>query len=284
MTQRPRIDLASAIPLSSPMAMWVEPTNVCNFKCTFCPEAFPDYSKQAGYYEKMSYATWRKVWESLQQWPALKALRLYHVGEPLLNPILPDMIADGRMVADRVEIVTNGSLLAKRAKELVQAGLDDCWVSVYGVDADSYVKVTQSRFYAQAIRMGIQALKEARGTSHKPRIFAQLVVENPSPELVTKFETLFTDADECVVRDYLHNWGGSDSRLVQLGQKLDPKVICPQPFYQLAVKANGKVTVCCADWRNELIVERGKGAGNSCGTPLGKSGVHTSLQRLYGAI
>ena len=41
--------------------------------------------------------------------------------------------------------------------------------------------------------------------------------------------------------------------MVQLGGRPE-KLVCPFPFYELAVKANGDVTVCCVDWRGDLTV------------------------------
>lgn len=43
----PRIDLVSSIPLAGPLAVYVEPTNLCNFKCVFCPESFANFKEQS---------------------------------------------------------------------------------------------------------------------------------------------------------------------------------------------------------------------------------------------
>jgi len=252
---RPRIDLAEAIPLSAPFAMFVEPTNICNFRCGFCPESFPDFQERAGYYQRMSWHTWQRIYASLRNWPPLKVIRFYHEGEPLLNPQLPAMIAQGADVCERTELTTNGSLLGKYAQALVDAGLDYLRVSVYAARDEEYRNITKSGAGCD-IPANLGLLRALRGDSEKPFIFAQLVTPNPSRDVVQLFHSRYSRvADEISVLDGMHNWGGSDNRLVELGQKERPeKQVCPQPFYQLAIKANGKVSVCCADWDNKLVV------------------------------
>jgi len=41
----PRISLADQVPLRGPLSIFVEPTNICNFKCVFCPESFSNYEE-----------------------------------------------------------------------------------------------------------------------------------------------------------------------------------------------------------------------------------------------
>ncbi len=39
-----------------------------------------------------------------------------------------------------------------------------------------------------------------------------------------------------------------------MGEQPAGKLVCPFPFYEMFVKADGSVTVCCVDWANELVV------------------------------
>jgi len=42
---QPRVSLRDTVPLRAPFALYVEPTNICNFKCVYCPESFSDFEK-----------------------------------------------------------------------------------------------------------------------------------------------------------------------------------------------------------------------------------------------
>ena len=43
-----RQKLSIAIPLRMPLTLFVDPTNYCNFKCSFCARSFNDYKKFIG--------------------------------------------------------------------------------------------------------------------------------------------------------------------------------------------------------------------------------------------
>lgn len=255
--KRPRIDLAAAIPLEAPLALFIEPTNICNFKCPICPEALPDFQERAGYYEHMSPELWKKVLESLRQWPKTKVIRFYLEGEPLLNSNLPTMIADVHELTERTVVTTNGSLLSKRAREIIAAGLSYLRVSIYGTNMIEQYVNTGSRVTLESIHDQMLTFMELRGSAPRPYVQAELVIPQPTAEKIEKFTAIFGHvADECTVVPELHNWKGPDSTLVHIGEggrQLKRKV-CPQPFYQLAIRANGAVTVCCADWDNRLAV------------------------------
>ena len=82
-----KVTLASKIPLSTPFAIFIDPTNVCNFHCSFCPRNQSDFHKYAGNYTHMSLSLFTKLINDLKQFPEkLKVLRLYYLGEPLLCP------------------------------------------------------------------------------------------------------------------------------------------------------------------------------------------------------
>jgi len=243
-----RIDLAASIPLPAPFTLLVEPTNVCNFKCPICPESFSDYATQAGYYERMSRETWCHVADSMLGWCRLKVLRFYDVGEPLLNRDLHLMIAASREFADRTEVTTNGSLLTPDlARRLVASGLDYIRISVYGTSEEEYRRQTGVGHGPLRILQNVADLRAARKNG-KPHIHAELVTTESGheQEFVDQWGFL---ADSTSVKA-MHTWGSS---LVTLGEK-PKKLVCPYPFYELVVKANGDVTVCCVDWRNQLAV------------------------------
>lgn len=246
---KPRIDLAASIPLPSPLVLFVEPTNVCNFKCGICPESFADYGEQAGYYQKMNPLTWQRVWESLAAWHDKPVVRFYHVGEPLLNRELPAMILGAGGLGCRTELTTNASRLGDVwATRLLDSGLDYVRISVYGTSDAEYCAATNTGWTVRAIRenvMGLRGLRQLRAVE-RPHIYAELVGTGDPDVFRRQWAGI---ADECGVKQ-LHNWGDS---LVQLGQR-PKKQICPFPFYELAVKANGDVTVCCVDWSGLLVV------------------------------
>jgi radical SAM protein with 4Fe4S-binding SPASM domain len=254
-----RINLEENVPLEKPFTVFVEPTNVCNFRCKMCPESLEDYATQAGYYNRMPFWMFRNIVDDLKSLGKIKSLKFYFEGEPLLNPELPEMIklAKDSGVSERIELTTNASLLTKLMSEkLVKSGLDYLRISIYALNDDDYQTTTQSRWKASQIIENIQNLRRIRDEmdSHTPVIYAQWLSKSKEEDL--KFKEIFSEIADEVGIEPLHNWTGSDNRLVQIGGREGKysKIVCPELFYTLAIKANGDVSCCCIDWSGKLII------------------------------
>lgn len=249
----PRIDLAKNIPLPAPLAIYVEPTNVCNYKCGICPVSLPDYAGAAGYFQKMKLSTWMKIHYDILDWGIRPhIIRFFNTGEPLLNPELHLMIRTAQQLTDHTSLYTNGSLLyGAKADQLLDSGLEYLRVSVYGTSSVQYVDESgQSRFTLLDVISNVNQFRSFRDQSHTdvPTICAQLIATKQDKKIFK--EQWHGIADE-VGFEPLHNWGDT---LVQLGEFAGEKLVCPSPFYEMIIKANGDVTVCCVDWSNKLVV------------------------------
>ena len=248
--QAARLNLEEAHPLPFPLALWIEPTNVCNFKCGFCPESLPEFRERAGYYQHMPTELWGKIARDVTDLGRPKVIRFFHEGEPLLNKNLPAMIQAAGGLTDRTEVFTNGSLLIDRAPALAASGLTYLKVSVYGTTDKEFRDFARTGFGPVAIMEGIRQLRELRAGS-APFIHARLMMPEPTQEQVARFHRQYDSlADRADTMEAVVNWAGS---LVHLGA-VPMRQVCPMPFYTLAIKANGKVSVCCADWDNRLVV------------------------------
>jgi sulfatase maturation enzyme AslB (radical SAM superfamily) len=248
--------VAELLDLDWPLGIFIEPTNVCNFRCTICPESFEDYQETTGYYQRMSWATWQVIAQNLSVFVP-NVLRFYFLGEPLLNPDLPNMIrqAVDEKLAKRTELTTNGSLLtAKTARKLVASGLDYLKVSVYGTTNEEYRAASGSKYDSDTILANVKQLRRIRDElgSKTPRLVA-LYVNDATTEQRDRFFAQYDDVvDECGL-DALHNWGTEE--LIQLGrQRLNNRVVCKHPFINLSIRSTGIVSVCCADWGNDLNI------------------------------
>jgi radical SAM protein with 4Fe4S-binding SPASM domain len=185
----------------------------------------------------------------------LKVLRFWGIGEPLLNRDIEHMIGEGGPLAERTELATNGSLLARHALQIVRSGLQYIRISVYSTSNIGYELESGSRFKLSDIMDGVRQLVSRRMTagSETPRITANFVTTHAEevPLFRQQWEGL---ADDTRV-EIMHNWGGTDSRLVQIASPLtESREVCSKPFYELVIKANGDVTPCCADWDGSLKV------------------------------
>ena len=91
---------------------YVEITNRCNLACSFCPK-----TKRAP--RTMSAQEFDLVLSRLEGY--VQYVYLHVMGEPLLHPELPTLLALAKARDMKICITTNGTLLQKRSSELLAA-------------------------------------------------------------------------------------------------------------------------------------------------------------------
>lgn len=262
--------LRGMLPLAAPYSLMIDPANLCNFRCFFCPTGDPEllarHHRPRG---RMSLELYRRIIDDLHDFETpLRVLHLYKDGEPLAHPDLPEMVRiakrSGR--AGRIETTTNGSLLTReRARALVQAGLDGIRVSVYGVDDESYRRNTRTAWTFQRIAANVAGLRQVRDETSSPlRIHCKIIDTGLDAPQRQRFLDTFGAVADTVHVDPLGGWPNSeDSTLVPDFAVPDPgdgaprrhdRVVCPEPFTKLAVNFDGRVSACCADWSMDTLV------------------------------
>lgn len=117
--------------------IYLEPTNKCNIKCRTCMRN--TWDEPLG---MMSAEVFECVLASLMALPVRPLVMFSGIGEPMAHPQTTEMVARVKQAGCRVELTTNGTLLdERRARQLVDAGLDTMWVSLDGATPDSYADV-----------------------------------------------------------------------------------------------------------------------------------------------
>ncbi len=115
--------------------VYVEITSICNRRCSFCPgTARPP--------RQMTLSEFDAVTGSLR---GVTEYLYYHVmGEPLTHPDLPAFIRLAGERGFKSAITTNGTLLAARGRELLEAGVYKVNISVHsfedGTDAEAHAR------------------------------------------------------------------------------------------------------------------------------------------------
>jgi len=246
-------NLEDMLPLPFPISIQIEPTNVCNFRCIGCPHTLQNYAQEVGYLQNMDMELYRKIITDINQMGGVKVIKLYNYGESLLHPDIIQMIELAKAVASRVEITTNASILTdKLAEGLVEVGLDYIRCSIYGVDQKSLESFSHTKLSPLKIRDNIYYLRAYRELTGRTLPFIYIkMFETTSLEDVERFKEIYEWVADEIAVDYVHNMSGINGIEDKLGiviPKHTPKKICPVPFYQSVVGANGDVTVCCADW------------------------------------
>jgi MoaA/NifB/PqqE/SkfB family radical SAM enzyme len=128
-------DLAAGPALPLPRELYLESTNRCNERCDQCPRTHLGREPE----KDLTLAEMRSITD---QFAALDRVVLHGLGEPLMNPELPAMVAHLRGRGAHVLFNTNALLLSeRRARALIAADLSELRVSLDGATAATYARV-----------------------------------------------------------------------------------------------------------------------------------------------
>jgi len=272
---KPRIDLENrtkletVIPLNVPFIINVDPSDICNFQCKFCPTGDRDLMKQTSgrNHGIMNFELYKKIVDDICEFESpVKVLRLYKDGEPLLNPKFGDMVKYAKKNPNilRVDTTTNASLLnPERNLEIVEAGLDRINISVEGVTENQY-----KDFSKYNIDFDKYVENIAHFYKHKGRceVFIKINGDILSEHERNRFVDIFGDiADRINIEHVMSCWPEFEVRGVDVnkdfgihGQKIKEVQVCPYVFYSFSINSNGSASLCFLDWSRKLIIGNAK--------------------------
>ena len=164
----------------------IEASSACNLNCSICfRHGWTDRS--TGMLDMRVFAS---LAEQMKELPSVKEVCFGGMGEPLFHPHITDMIS--AIPADRKKmLITNGTLLDRQMSErLLQAGLNELWLSMDGFDPDSYEHI-QTGGHFRLIMRNLEAFNEVRKDSGL-RLFITFVV---TPDNVSQLGRINAFAD-----------------------------------------------------------------------------------------
>jgi radical SAM protein with 4Fe4S-binding SPASM domain len=266
----PRIDLVNrtkletVIPLDTPLTIFVDPSDACNFKCKFCPTSDRKLMRKVGRPLRiMDVELFKKIVNDISEFPnTIRVLRLYKDGEPLINKNLPDMIKYAKDIncADKIDTTTNASLLThKKAKELIDAGLDRINISIEGVNNEQYKNFSDVKLEYERIVDYVKYFYENKKQ-------CEVLVKINGDTLSEKDKDLFLDtfgnfADKIHIEHIMSCWPNFDLNGVEVnkdfgiyGQEIKEVDTCPYVFYSMAINSDGFVSLCFLDWSKKLEI------------------------------
>jgi cyclic pyranopterin phosphate synthase len=137
----------------------------CNYRCPYCMPAdrTPEWTERdhAGSADRLDFAEIEALVRCFARLGVSK-VRLTG-GEPLLRRGLPDLVA--RLAAidgiDDLALTTNGSLLARHARALADAGLHRLTVSLDTLDPERFSRLSGGRGKRDDVLAGIAAAEQA---------------------------------------------------------------------------------------------------------------------------
>ena len=176
--------LGKIVPLKMPFVLVLDPSNLCNHRCKFCPTGDDKLIKSTNRYNGLfDFNLFKTIINDLKEFDKpLNVLRLYKEGEPLINKQFPDMVkyAKDSGYVKRIDVTSNGVLLNPSLNiKLVESGLDRINISVNGV-SDYQIQFytnTKVNFYKY-----VENIKHLYQNKGKLEIFIKCIKQNLSEE------------------------------------------------------------------------------------------------------
>jgi len=150
--------------------LFIEITNACNFKCTWCPDEIMD--RRRGFMKK------QKIFRILDEIAAKRAwlgplypVKLHQMGEPFLHPDLVEIVAYAESRGVGIELNTNCGLITREKIDgLYAAGLTNLILSYQTPDPGSFKtrKAPKLAFdeYRDKVRLAVERRVATRARTH----------------------------------------------------------------------------------------------------------------------
>ena len=256
-----RVKLSEAVPLDVPFTMNIFPTNACNFRCNYCAQSLGAECLKTKYnfsYETMPIELFHRAVEQMREFSrSFKLLSFMGHGEPLLHKKLPEMIhmVNDAGIAERIEIITNGSLLTHNLSEqLVEAGVDNVRVSLQGLSAEKYksisgVDIDFAKF--------LDELAYFHSLPGKAKLFVKIVdaaLEDGEAEYFYKMfaeisDRMYIERIKPVYDGVKYSEDVQNVLMDRYGVRHEKRLVCPMPFFTLSMWPNGDIVPCDAIYK-----------------------------------
>lgn len=244
--------------LALPDTIRIETASACNLRCIHCTTgtAYDSTDRRV-----MKTETFDLLIEQIKKIPTLRTAVLYLGGEPLLNKSHATFCRRIKQEThvQKTKFVTNGELLTEEwCEKLAEADLTSISISIDGLSPEEH-NALRLRSNYETIRRNIWMLHDhfqKRGVRTKIQIGNTQVLDGdhrwypgvvaPVPEFLAEEFPDF-DIGSC----YAMVWPGMTDNEIGPGLVVEnnahPRKYCDHPFYDLAVRANGDIVLCCYD-------------------------------------
>ena len=271
--------------LFKPRYIQLEPTILCNLRCTTCNQEIKKRSEK----RTMTLDEFKYI---VDQFKTLKYLNLTGYGEPLLNEHIFDMVKYAAEKKIKTHFATNSTMLGKPgcAQTLIDSGLYSLIFSIDAADKKTFESIRVGANFDNVIS-NIETFQKANREAGQPvmtqiyfvatqdnldqieamvELGAKLGVDN------IRIQNLYDhsgEGGECLKRaayskNNLQNareaLGKAAAKAKELAVKIERsplgpnwQYVCRMPFYYVYITVEGDVTPCCLQGVDPRVVSFG---------------------------
>jgi hypothetical protein len=240
-----------------PLHLDIDPTNRCNLRCRMCPrthylERGLSHWAPSGLAD-MDMGLYRRIIAS-SAGRGLRSVKLNFLGEPLLHPGLPDMVAEAARAGLWVMINTNAvALTPELSRRLLLAGLTDVFFSFDSPYPREYEAIRVGADYGRVLGniASFMRIKDELGLKGVQTRASMVLSEGSdgTGRVKADYIKLFRDLKVAEIGFGLPTVMGLDYS----GLPAPEGFVCPDLFRRLFVFNDGICGPCCGDWERRLV-------------------------------
>lgn len=263
-TNEEKYNLIKQGKLTLPRYLDVELTNLCNFRCNFCPTGTKSLQRMKGY---MPETVADALVENIKKF-SIPGVRFIRWGEPTMHPQYLEIMKRVKECGAAVHINTNGALLDERQiEQLIEMQADSIKFSFQGADEGTYNEMREGGDYHRLLGI-IRQMHQMRGSRPYPYIQISTTLTGETAEQVENFKqdiegycdyynigyTMLTHLN--VDNMKIDEQEKEKIRQLQQHEKMKHVYleVCSEAFDKLSVNWNGDVTLCCSDYDNYMVI------------------------------
>lgn len=242
-----------------PYLVDVEVTNHCNLKCIFCGQQA--MTRHKGF---MSDEILKKVVDECARHNT--PIRFIRWGEPFLHPKIIDFCKYIKSKGLLLHITNNGlAINENHIRSLIEVEIDSIIFSFQGATKEQYELMRNNHRYDE-LKANILKMVELRGDKEKPFIHISSSMTNETEEEIESFVNYWGHIVDAVGigKTNLSRLSSHQIKSFETIGKLEflkkQETIkkeyrpCTEVYQKLSVDWDGKVTCCCSDFDNFLVV------------------------------
>jgi sulfatase maturation enzyme AslB (radical SAM superfamily) len=227
-----------------PRVVRIETTNACNARCTICP-----HRTLRRKIERMDDGLFTRIIDECAG-AGCAEVHLHNFGEPLLDSRLADRIRYAKQQGlPKVKIFSNGSLLdERRARELIDAGLDEIKISFDGATREEFERVRFPLQFDQVVENICRLVVLRNEVQSSLRI--EVACCSTSDQQATM--SMLQQVVDGFSFGKIHNWAGQ----ISTSARRRVRKPCSRLWNTFTVLASGDVALCCLDYDGQHLLGR----------------------------
>jgi radical SAM protein with 4Fe4S-binding SPASM domain len=244
-----------------PLFYSVEATNLCNYRCDYCPQSKPGGSSlKKG---RMSLELFGHILRKISGVKPVSQLYLTGTGEPLLHPELERFISLSNRYGFVPSFSSNGSLFTgERTESLLSSGKFSLTVD-FSPNREIY-ETHRAGGCWETVHSNLQGLLKSkkRSGADYPKIeirdMSSITLSSPveRKESLAHLKDIFRDLPvDRFSQLQVHRWTGNiGSHLAPVEARQRKYRLCTHPWSIFVITWSGEVVACCRDFESGYVV------------------------------